>query len=503
MKKLICMVMMLMALQPVSAMEQEQPSQKSGLQKTTLKVMQKIKLNPALYKAAKAGDVLKVEHLLALGADPNASQKNDNRPLSPAADQGHLEICRLLLAAGADVNAQGKIGTSALMFAASGEHHNQGHIEVCRLLLAAGADVNARNKAGASALIFAANSGHEEICKLLINAGADLNLKGGVGKSALLWAATANKPQTCKLLLLHGADVFALSDHRELFSSWIYPGRYELKEVYREHLEYLVTNLIKQKADLNVLYAGKTLLHHAAWIGFETLSDNLIAAGADVNALDEYKRNSLALAERGYFYHSQALHDTNTRICTKLIDAGVLIDGFKSFIVRCHPPSIIPHIIIAPDPSNLAAHKKTILDVLLCFKNMHPRFPKDLQTLILAYSHTQAIGNLMIARRMQGKPILTTFKSATANTLWHTTITELQTQIARIYEETEDWAEPPVHVIDTSTFEPYFGEQIWENICVRLAQPKLLCNATVEIIQEPQSKEMQEHVLKQNKCMIQ
>ena len=82
----------------------------------------------ALWLAAAKGDASKVEELLSMGADVNASWKGGTA-LTSAADGGHLEVCKLLLSKGASVS-KSENGWSPLMVAAQ-----RGHSEICKLLL--------------------------------------------------------------------------------------------------------------------------------------------------------------------------------------------------------------------------------------------------------------------------------------------------------------------------------------------------------------------------------
>jgi ankyrin repeat protein len=58
-------------------------------------------MNRALFKAIKHGDVIKVRHLLAAGADPNEGFPRSFTPLTLAAAVGHTPIVALLLEHGA------------------------------------------------------------------------------------------------------------------------------------------------------------------------------------------------------------------------------------------------------------------------------------------------------------------------------------------------------------------------------------------------------------------
>jgi len=133
----------------------------------------------ALIKAARHGDVDRVETLLAQGAPVNQAVDNETA-LRVAARKGHVEVVRRLLAAGADVNATRATGallwwtnTSALGYAAM-----KGHVDVVRALLAGGAAIGTTTAMigpGSTPLSYAAGAGSDEVVDVLIAAGAPID----------------------------------------------------------------------------------------------------------------------------------------------------------------------------------------------------------------------------------------------------------------------------------------------------------------------------------------
>ena len=89
-------------------------------------------LDEQLGEEAFKGNMRKVEELLSMGANVNASLSNGFTPLVGAALGGHPDVCKLLLSKGASVNKR-ENGYSPLMGAAQ-----RGHTEVCKLLLETG-----------------------------------------------------------------------------------------------------------------------------------------------------------------------------------------------------------------------------------------------------------------------------------------------------------------------------------------------------------------------------
>jgi ankyrin repeat protein len=131
-------------------------------------------------RAADAGDLDKVNELIAAGVPPDAANKLGVTALYCAAGEGRVDVAEALLAAGADVNAimpKGYCkGTTALTAAAMGaDKHKDKNVAVVKRLLAAGADPN------------------------VVPTTADT-------KSALSWAVLNHAPQLLKVLLAGGAD---------------------------------------------------------------------------------------------------------------------------------------------------------------------------------------------------------------------------------------------------------------------------------------------------------
>jgi hypothetical protein len=173
-------------------------------------------LNPSrkrfspLLKAAEAGDVGKIEKLVARGEDINARDKRGRPALHLAIWKGHSDAARLLIERGADVEAR-DVAKGALVGGQTPLHLlcrvTATSAGLVRALLCKGADVNARDSRGWTPLMWAAASGHGKIVKLLIEHAADVNLRdtheNNEGHTALMHTYHLG---IIKLLLRHGAD---------------------------------------------------------------------------------------------------------------------------------------------------------------------------------------------------------------------------------------------------------------------------------------------------------
>ena len=165
-----------------------------------------------LCKAAKNGDLERIEFLIDSGENPNSVSQSVNAfsdqpgklgdsALRFAVAEGHVDIVRALLDGGADVNKANKDGATPL--SASTNHSSA---EIALILLDAGANPNAKNKDGGTALMSAAKQGHSEVAKVLLDAGANPDMVRKKGWTALLLASKFGFLEVVKVLLAAGAN---------------------------------------------------------------------------------------------------------------------------------------------------------------------------------------------------------------------------------------------------------------------------------------------------------
>jgi len=122
-------------------------------------------------------------------------------PLIIAAQQGQVEVIRLLLACeGVSVNQARTDGGFPLYIACQ-----YNHIEVVRLLLAAHAQVNQVTDLDGrwSACHISAAAGHAQLLEMLFEAGADVELKSVKGHTALDQAIEYEQPAAEAVIRKH------------------------------------------------------------------------------------------------------------------------------------------------------------------------------------------------------------------------------------------------------------------------------------------------------------
>ncbi|HZT78345.1 MAG TPA: ankyrin repeat domain-containing protein [Vicinamibacterales bacterium] len=155
-----------------------------------------------IFDAAAAGEVERVERLVANGAPVNGYSADGWTPLHLAAFFGHPRIVELLLAHDADVAAISKnsTGNTALHAALAGNRKF-----VAGLLIGAGSDVNAADAAGWRPLHLAASNNNLDAMKTLIAQGADVTVANTQGQTPLSLAQEKNLREAAAFLRRHGA----------------------------------------------------------------------------------------------------------------------------------------------------------------------------------------------------------------------------------------------------------------------------------------------------------
>ncbi|OWR41866.1 E3 ubiquitin-protein ligase mind-bomb, partial [Danaus plexippus plexippus] len=122
--------------------------------------------NEELVKAATNGDAARCAEILARTdggqADVNGVY-GGHTALLAAAQNGHVEVLRVLLEAGAEADAEDRDGDRAAHHAAFGDES-----AALRALAAAGADLNARNRRRQTPLHIAVNKGHLAVVRTLL-----------------------------------------------------------------------------------------------------------------------------------------------------------------------------------------------------------------------------------------------------------------------------------------------------------------------------------------------
>jgi ankyrin repeat protein len=159
-----------------------------------------------LSNVARRNDLGWAQLCLDRGADPNQNLVDEHQSiLAAVAELASVEMAALLIRYGARVK-----GSGAIVMAAE-----EGKLDVVRLLLDKGADINEigiehptdprfQEDMG-SALHRAVEGGHEEVVRFLLDQGADVNLKDVIGRTPLALAETKQNDGIIAVLKERGA----------------------------------------------------------------------------------------------------------------------------------------------------------------------------------------------------------------------------------------------------------------------------------------------------------
>ena len=148
-----------------------------------------------LHEASAQGNLIMVELLLRLGADPNAQDGGGHTPMYCLANEYRgsegRDVVRVLAQRGANVNANdGVKHCTALHMAA-----RRGNVEIAEALLDCGADIDARDSLGDTPLRRSVNCDKIQVASLLFARGADVRSIGNKGLTPLMAARTSGMKQ--------------------------------------------------------------------------------------------------------------------------------------------------------------------------------------------------------------------------------------------------------------------------------------------------------------------
>lgn len=259
--------------------------------------------------------------LLARGCDPNTRDRDGRTPLFAALEHGAqaLPLARALIAHGAnpeaaDANGETPLGLALELPAVERwldwrdwpRPHRPlratdlpaaaaaGALASVQRLLELGFAVDTRDEQGASALLRACGAGHREVAACLLDAGADPSLAAHSGVTPLAAAVAARREALVALLLQHQVIVDQrLPNEATALMVAAAMGYPEIAE-----------QLLDAGADVNAVDgAGRSALHAAAQFGFEhndslrarRLFDSLLKHGADINHADSEGKTPLLL----------------------------------------------------------------------------------------------------------------------------------------------------------------------------------------------------------------
>ncbi|KAI9862356.1 MAG: hypothetical protein M1813_004832 [Trichoglossum hirsutum] len=235
--------------------------------------------------AARNGHETVIKLLLDTGnVDVYLKDQYGQTPLLWAARNGHETVVKLLLATG-KVHVDSKdaeYGRTALPYAAGNQHD-----AMVNLLIAKngvdGVEIDSQDNDGRTPLLWAAHQGHYGVVKLLLECKADVNVEDRYGWTGLLRAVDGGHETIVRLLLEQNVDVNAKGDQ-------FFPLSLAAINRNKTVMEVLLAAGASIQAALDTLgsldaqaFLKQTALCYAAAVGKETMVQELIAIGVDVN----------------------------------------------------------------------------------------------------------------------------------------------------------------------------------------------------------------------------
>ncbi|XP_024880819.1 uncharacterized protein LOC112460398 isoform X1 [Temnothorax curvispinosus] len=211
-----------------------------------------------LHIASEESNLEMIKYLVDKGSDVNAKNASGSKPIHIAAREGYKDTVEFFLSKGLSINDRGEFNQTLLHFAAM-----KGHLEVAKYLISQGADVNAKDaNNGLTPMHVAANFGYVDFIEVLLKNGAVYN--------------AVDNSFTRPLEMSDDESVISLLTVTEkLFKAVKRNGFSEVEN-------YIKAGAVVNAKNIN----GTSLLHYAAWKGYDKIVDILLQNKADPNAVN-------------------------------------------------------------------------------------------------------------------------------------------------------------------------------------------------------------------------
>lgn len=283
---------------------------------------------PLMY-AAQQGHLDVVKILLANGASPDLEPINSEGALIRATTMGHLDVVEELIRNGANINQTGKLDRTALHYAAS-----FGYYYITDMLLYYQADIDNEARYDVTPLMSAIAAGYPEIAELLIRKGANPNIRDASGFNALMLASQLGYHKLCGLLIQKGSPLEdTTNQNNTALSLAVINNNYHAADT-----------LLRRNANVNhKLSVSQTPLTMAKSNGSDSLQQLLKSNGARQNAHPYFdyflfSYGSSFNRDDALFGSHIGLHEVKTNINASL---GFSLRYFRKRVINEVQPDVL------------------------------------------------------------------------------------------------------------------------------------------------------------------
>jgi len=336
-----------------------------------------------------------VSSLIRAGASCGVQNKKGETALMLALQRKNIGVSKLLIATKEGLNSTDWLGRTALMFVPSLENN---HFHFITAMVEAGAVVNVQDSNGMTALMYfiqrigkevqidnASSNKYFSRVNALLTAGAALDSLNKEGCSGLMIASSQKNHFFCDIIHLLADNGASLNlQDRSGQTALILTARSQ-----HQHSTALLAALLARKPDLEVCdSSGDTALKAAASIGSAEKIEVLLAAGANMHAVDMIGEGH----ESGMTALMKAASRGHKGSVKALLDAGAVLDQKQNSGATAlyHAAQYWQHetlSMLLEAGASIDVEVRTI--VTLCCNSIN----MELSPLCAAFNHSNTINN--------------------------------------------------------------------------------------------------------------
>lgn len=271
-----------------------------------------------LVKCAKMGQLRRIRHLVEeKNTNVDRLNRDGENALWAATIANEEIVVRYLLSRGAKVDIRIKsgypvpcgfanffsrgrpsfLGVVPLLMAA-----NNGNVNICKLLIEHGADPKFNSECG-NVLDAAIRSRNLECVDFILSQGGyDINRYNVMGLTPLMFALYQGNPKAVRYLLEKGADyqrICAAGDHTSFYALGI-SGESCLKMLLKHIQSKKGKEFVSEYVNRSNMFSRRTVLHMAHFFGRKEEVKILLKYGADPTMRDNWGNLPEDLQNRGY-----------------------------------------------------------------------------------------------------------------------------------------------------------------------------------------------------------